>query len=843
MRNPLLPPFLALAAGVATARYVSFNVPEAVTAVAALALLAALALWKSTRRAAMAAGLAAFFFAGALTAVIHRPDPPPELDATAEETVILSGCVVDPPVFSAEREQFTLELAPHARARVSLYVKPGERLPDFEYGRNLELDARVRRTHNFRNPGSFDYAAYLARQDIYWNASGRAATLRLLPGRCGSRFSKTVFDLRSGALHRLHDLYPGDTYASAMMQAVLIGEKSNLERVWTDHFRRTGTYHTIVISGLHVTVLAGFFLFLLRLCFVPEPIALFATMLAAWLYALVAGWQAPAVRSAAGFALFVVLRFLYRRSRLLNILAAVALAFAVFDPEQLFDASFQLSFLAVALIGALAVPIIQRTSAPLVLGLGSLPERDRDLHLPPRAAHFRVELRLLAETVSLATRNAVPQAACLAGLGLAARAALFCWDLAVISAVMQFGLALPMAIYFHRISITGLSANLLIVPLMSAVIPVGFVAVFTGWGFAAALAGWLLRVSESIALWHVGWEPDWRIADPPLWLAISLVVAVLWLTLAFNRRRLALCSLAANAVLLVLLVWHPFPPRTEPGVFEATAIDVGQGDGLFLAFPKGQLMMLDGGGLPSSGRGHKPRLDIGEDVVSPYLWSRSIRRLDAVALTHPHEDHIGGLPAIVDNFRPKELWIGAVADTPEWQHLRQTALRRGVRIVRLEAGHKFRYGGAEVEVLAPLPDHDPSADAPNNDSLVLRVSYGQRSFLFTGDIERRVERQLAESGALAPTDVLKAAHHGSKTSSTEPFLDRVRPAFAVISLGFENQFRFPNREVLDRLGHVHATVLRTDRDGLVSILSDGRRIRFETPLSPVERPPGLYDPF
>jgi competence protein ComEC len=146
-------------------------------------------------------------------------------------------------------------------------------------------------------------------------------------------------------------------------------------------------------------------------------------------------------------------------------------------------------------------------------------------------------------------------------------------------------------------------------------------------------------------------------------------------------------------------------------------------------------------------------------------------------------------------------------------------------------------------VLAPLPDHDPSADAPNNDSLVLRVSYGQRSFLFTGDIERRVERQLAESGALAPTDVLKAAHHGSKTSSTEPFLDRVRPAFAVISLGFENQFRFPNREVLDRLGHVHATVLRTDRDGLVSILSDGRRIRFETPLSPVERPPGLYDPF
>jgi competence protein ComEC len=841
LRNPLLPPFFALAGGVAAARFVSFSLSELGLAVAVLAVLAALAFWKSTRRAALAAVLVAFFFAGAFLAVAHRPGAPPEIDVAAREVVILSGCVVNPPVFSADREQFTLELAPQARVRVSLYVKPGERLPYFGYGRIVELDARLRRTHNFRNPGSFDYAAYLARQDIYWTASGRAATLRILPGRCGSRFWKLIFDLRSAALHRLDKLYPGDTYASAMTQAVLIGESSNVEKVWTDHFRRTGTYHTIVISGLHVTVLAGFCLFLLRLCFVPKPIALVATAFAAWLYAFVAGWQAPAVRAAAGFALFVFLRYIYRRSRLLNVLAAIALAFAVFDPEQLFDASFQLSFLAVALIGALAVPIIERTSAPLAYGLASLADRDRDLHMPPRTAHFRVELRLLSETLSFATR--VSARVWLMTLGLAARVAVFCWDLMVISAVMQFGLALPMAVYFHRVSITGVSANLLIVPLMSAVIPVGFAAVFTGWRFAAAMASWLLKVSESIALWHVGWEPDWRVPDPPLWLAAALVAAVVTLTLVVDRRRAALTVLGANALLLVLLVWHPFAPRTEPGVLELTAIDVGQGDGLFLAFPDGKLMLLDGGGLPAHGNAHKPRLDTGEDVVSPYLWSRSIRRLDAVALSHPHEDHIGGLPAIVDNFRPKELWIGAVADTPEWRRLQETVRRRGVRIVRLQCGRRFRYGGAGIEVLAPLADHEPSADAPNNDSLVLRVSHGRRSFLLTGDIERRVERQLVEAGTLARTDVLKVAHHGSKTSSIEPFLDVVQPAFAIISDGFENQFRFPNAEVLERLEGLHATVLRTDRDGLVSMRSDGRRIRFETPLSPAERPAGLYDPF
>jgi len=281
LRNPLLPPFFALAGGVVAARFVSFGLTELGLGMVALAVLAALARWKSTRRVALAALLASFFFTGALIAFIHRPEPPPEIDAAASEVVILSGCVVNPPVFSADREQFTLELAPHARARVSLYVKPGERLPDFDYGRMVELDARVRSTHNFRNPGSFDYVAYLARQDIYWTASGRAASLHFLPGRCGSRFWGVIFDLRSAALHRLDKLYPGDTYASAMTQAVLIGESSNLQKVWTEYFRRTGTYHTIVISGLLVAVLAGCLLLLLRACFVPEPIALGAAMLAA----------------------------------------------------------------------------------------------------------------------------------------------------------------------------------------------------------------------------------------------------------------------------------------------------------------------------------------------------------------------------------------------------------------------------------------------------------------------------------------------------------------------------------------------------------------------------------
>jgi competence protein ComEC len=821
-------PFLALAGGVLAARYVPFSAGELVWAGAALAVLTILAAWKRARLGALAAGSAALFFAGALASVLHQPPPAPELDAGAREVVVISGCVVDPSVFSEEREQFTLELAPGARARVSLYPKPGETLPDLRYGQNVELEAKVRPSHNFRNPGAFDYSAYLARQRIYWSASGRLETVRVLGGACGSRFWAAIFGLRGAALGRLAELYRGDPYRTGMMQAILIGETGRLEKIWTEDFRRTGTYHALVISGLHIAVLAAFLLGLLRICLVPERPALVATTLAAWLYALVSGWQAPVVRSAAGFTLYVVARYVFRRPRVLNILAAIAGVIVLCDPEQLFDASFQLSFLSVAAIGALASPLLERTSAPLARGLRDLGDVGRDARMDPRAAHLRVELRLLAETLSLWTR--LSERVCLAVLGLALRLVFYAWELVAISAIVQFGLALPMAVYFHRLSITGLTANLLVVPLMSAVVPVGFVAVFTGWRFVAAIAGWLLDWAGAVARWHVRWEPSWRIPDPPLWLAVLVAVSLVAVAVLHRkpggRLPFALC-LCASVASLAVLVWHPFPPQVERGVFEATAIDVGQSESLLLAYPDGKLMLMDGGGFTSYGARRKPRLEIGEDVVSPYLWTRSIRRLDAIALTHPHEDHIGGLAAVVANFRPKELWIGSVADTAEWRHLRAEALRAGVRVVTFEAGRKFRYGGTEIEVLAPEAGHEPSAKAPNNDSLVVRIAYGRRSFLFTGDIERRVEEDLVAAG-LAHSDVLKVPHHGSRTSSTEPFLDAVAPAFALISAGYENSFGNPHPAVVSRYEERHTLVLRTDLDGLVSVRSNGRSILYRS---------------
>ena len=823
MREPLILPLAAFAAGILLNQAAPFSTREAALASFAIVILAFLPSSTWVKRTTI---LLALVFAGAFAGAWHRPGPAPEIDATSREIVLLAGCVVEPTVFGEDRAQFTLELDPGARAQVLIPSDDGDPPPQrLSYGQRVEIEARVRHPHNFNNPGSFDYAAYLARRNIFWTASmPRNTPATILPGRCGSRFMAGIFALRTAALDRIDRLYPADDYnagySSGMMQAVLIGETVKLERVWTDDFRRTGTFHALVISGVHVTVLAAVLLFLLRLVPISELSALMVTTAAAWLYALVSGFSAPVVRAAGGFTLYTLARACFRRARVMNLLAAVALVYLAWDPAQIFEASFQLSFLAVAAIGSLAAPLLEATTTPYAKGLRGIANPDLDPHLEARVAQFRIELRLAAETLWLWTR--IPLRWAQESLAAVLRLMLFAFEMATMSATIQIGLALPMAEYFHRVSFTGLSANLLIVPAMNAAVPLGFLAIFTGWHWAGSLAGVLLRFSARVAQWHANLEPAWRVPDPPLWLILAFAAALVACALLFRKQRLRRTAVGVVLALFALLLWQPWLHPSQTGMLELTAIDVGQGDSLLVVLPRGETMLIDGGGRLVYGRQRNSNLDIGEDVVSLYLWSRGIRRIDVMVATHAHQDHIGGLGAIMSNFKPRELWTGA---NPPAELLEQ-ARRLGIPSSEKHPARRVERSGATLEVLAPADDY-AAEKVGNNDSLVLRITYGSRSFLLTGDMERGIEARLLASGADLHADVLKVGHHGSRTSSTQAFLDAVSPSVALISAGYENSFGHPHPDVLGRLSARHAAVLRTDLDGLVTARTDGRNVFFD----------------
>jgi competence protein ComEC len=250
------------------------------------------------------------------------------------------------------------------------------------------------------------------------------------------------------------------------------------------------------------------------------------------------------------------------------------------------------------------------------------------------------------------------------------------------------------------------------------------------------------------------------------------------------------------------------------------AIDVGQGDSLLLIAPDGKTMLVDGGGFGGGPHQAPQDYDIGEEVVSQVLWSRGIRRLDVVALSHAHSDHVGGLPAVLRNFHPAELWVGNNPRSEAYNALINEAASLDVRVRSLRAGDALSFGPAQVNVLAPLRDYQPGAEPANNDSLVLRVAYEATSVLMEGDAEAPVEDAMLAEPGLAST-LLKVGHHGSVTSTRPGFLARVAPRWAVISCGLRNRYGHPRMEVLEELQTARVRTFSTDINGAACFRLDG----------------------
>ena len=818
-REPLLPPFLALAAGIVTARYGGAEIWPSALAAGSLWLVAWLAGFLGLARWRRLAGLLGFAALGMFLFAFHTPSRQPYLDAAPGELVSLAGCIIEPPRSLPDRDQWIVELAPQARARVVRYRKPGDAPPVFAYGTPVEMVGRVRAPRNFGNEGAFDLQSYWADRQIYWTVTARELHAR--PGFCGRAVPAAIYRLRGWLLGRIEGQF-GEL--APQVAGLLLGETANLDRAWTDRFRQTGTYHALVVSGTHVTLLAAGFTLLLRGLFLSRLQALFLSTALAWIYALLAGGGAPVIRAAAGFTLYLVCRFFYRRARLLNLLSAVGMGFLLYDPRQLFHADFQLSFGALAAIAALAIPLDERWLDPWRQCFSGLTDRSRDARLEPQVAARRVEWRLIAETLAWLLR--LPAAAIEWTLGRLGSTLLSILRIGLSSAAVQLALALPFVVYFHRFAFTAILANVAVVSLLEPAIAIGFLATLSGIPALAQLTGWLITTAARLADWHVQWEPNWRIPDPPFLLAVLAAAAlsvVAW-TIRAKPRWFPLATALASLLGGLLLV-HPFPVSARAGELELTAIDVGQGDALLVILPNGERMLIDGGGFPSYSD-RPATFDTGEQVVAPYLWSRGIRTLDIVCLTHGHADHMNGLPAIVQNFRPRELWVSGSGVSRALDALYHTARSHGARVRVRRQGETLMLGGARLSIVSPVRAEIQSGAPRNNDSLGLLIEYGRHRFLLAGDAERSVEESLVFDHHLGRIDVLKVSHHGGRTSTTATLLDHARPAVALISVGEANRYGHPHPEVLARLNEIRAAVLRTDRDGRITVHSDGLRLRY-----------------
>jgi competence protein ComEC len=618
---------------------------------------------------------------------------------------------------------------------------------------------------------------------------------------------------------------------AVMLSAMVAGDRTYLTHALRVGFERTGSFHMLVVSGLHLAIVAACLFWIFKRLRLPRVPATLLTIAASFAYALFTGFATPVQRSLWMVTLYLLGRLLYRERSPLNTIGFAALCLLVVSPRSLFDSSLQMTLLAVVAIAGVAAPLLEGTIHPYAAATRDLKLVAVDIKLAPPLAQFRVLMRMVAERLQRAANSTIAWRVfpwCL-------RFAIRVLELVVISCVVELAMTLPMALYFHRITIFALPVNLLIVPVLVVLMPAALLTLLllVVWPAAAVVPAMVvaLVMHLGVRLVHLFGSTafgDFRIPGPLLWqsaafcalLGAAILLARESLKSAGRRLRAGAWIALALAALAAVL---PRPVDRPHGAMLMEAIDVGQGDSLLVITPDGKTLLIDGGGFGGGRRQAPQDFDIGEEVVSPALWARGIRHLDAVALTHAHSDHMGGLPAILRNFHPDELWVGNNPRIAGYVALLDEAATLHVRVRSFRAGDAFAFGGTQINVLAPFREYQPGAEPVNNDSLVLRVAYGATSVMLEGDAEAPIEQAMLSEPGLEST-LLKVGHHGSITSTRPEFLARVAPQWAVISCGLHNRYGHPREEVLQALQEAHVRTYQTDTNGITCFRLDGKTV-------------------
>jgi len=817
MVRPFFPLSAALACGILTGSYFCFDPGLVISLLAGLLVVVLLCALAGSRDLVLYLLLASIFLLGVLDICrVTNPEVPPDhISRLAGKEVYMEGVVAEDPRISEDRAELVVEssriLAGNtvipASGKIMVRVMEQEDYPMPQYGDLVRFQARLKAPRSFKNPGGFDYERYLLFKGIRVRAIVKsAAVIAVIREGQGNPVRRYLEKFRG----RLRGIVKSNAPMpeAAIIQAMVLGEQSGIPRDLYDKFSRTGTSHIIAISGFNISIIAFCVFFVLKsvmgrserflLRFNVTRAAAFFSVFPIIAFAFIAGLGISTVRATVMVLIFLAALLVDRERDLPNTLAFAAFVILAFSPVSLFDVSFQLSFAAVAAI----LYIVPRAYA-LLPG-------------PGEGSGF---IRKTARALAL-------------------------FLIVTLSATLG---TLPLILfYFNILSLSVIPANLILLPVLGYVVLFLSMAVIAASVFSAWLAGIFVQASaffvgisiravefiEAIPYSYI------RVPTPTppeiaayyifVFAAAGLLRAkkqaqekgVKPAVPAIDKNFYLKIAVAATAVFFAGDGLFHYSAQRNPGILKATCIDVGQASSTYIKFPGGKRMLVDGGGFFDS------EFDVGRFVIAPFLWHERAAGLDYVVLTHPHPDHLNGLMFILQNFTVGEVWTnGRPPDSGDGEQYEEfLKILRDKKIphrVISERTPDMDIGGVRISFLNPPKSF--SGDS-NNDAIAMRLAFGKTSLLMPADIMEATEERLA-SGRLRKklkSDILTAPHHGAGSSNSAQFLRAVSPRAAVFSCG-GNPY-IPSAEVLGRYEKMKVKTYRTDRDGAVTMSSDGEEL-------------------
>ncbi len=559
----------------------------------------------------------------------------------------------------------------------------------------------------------------------------------------------------------------------AIIEALLLGNRQRLDQSTTRILQTSGLFHLFAISGAHIFIISYALFLFFKTVRIPIRASYLILIFVLIFFTFLVEGRPSVFRASLMASLFLFGKFIWRDVNLLNTLSLSAFLLLVYNPFNLYSLGFQLTFAATLSIILFYPKILKYTPK-----------------LP-----FKIS------------------------------------EILALSLAAQIGVLPLILLSFNRVTLFSFFLNCAAVPLVGIIMTMGYI--FLGMAFIFPAAAGILAsgldfpIKLFLFIAHIPSYAgflSYRIPTPHTITVImyySLLVLIL-IPEKIKRQKLIL----ATALLIVLIILITFPFSSKCDHLKITFIDVGQGDSILIEYPGKAKMLIDGGGFPNSD------FDVGERVVSPFLWKKGIKRIDYLVLTHAHPDHFYGLHSVVKNFKIKEFWE---AYSPQNDHKYKdlkASFSPSTIHRRVFTGIQEKINDVSIDILYPKKDNFLVHSAHNRQSVVIRIAYKSLAFLFTGDIETSCEEKIIASGQVLKSQILKSPHHGSRTSSSQPFLEAVSPYIAVISVGRNNIYHLPHDEVLERYKQLKLKVFRTDIHGAVEMVTNGEEIKIRTAVPP-----------